>query len=146
MLKKFRKVTILALALVMIISMSANAFAATSFRELWYANDQATNVVAYAEIEAYRTYGGISTSTRSGEAYAALVYEYYIGDPENPNNWDDSILIEDIGTDEAYVDSGDTGAYAMGRASYEFYAWVQTLEGDDTYSPDIVELEYPYYN
>ena len=144
MLKKFRKVTILALALVMIFAMSANAFAATSFREQWFANDYAANAVAYADIEEYRTYGGISTSTRSGEAYAALVYEYYIGDPENPNNWDDSILIEDIGTDEAYVDSGDTGAYAVGRAFYEFYAYVTTLEGDDFYCPDMVVLEYPY--
>ena len=127
----------------MIFAMSANVFAATSFREQWFANDYATTAVAYAEIEAYRTYGGISTSTSSAETYVALVYEYYIGNPNLSNNWYTSAIIDDVGTDEAYVDTGDTEAYAVGRATYEFYAWVETMEGDDTYSPETVELVYP---
>ena len=141
MRKLIKKAAILSLVLVLLLAVSATAFAATSFREQWFANDYAANAVAYADIEEYRTYGGISTSTRSGEAYVAVTYRCYLGDPNLASSWTDDERIEDVGTDEAYVDSGDTEAYAVGRASYEFCAYVTTLEGDDFYCPDIVVLE-----
>lgn len=116
MLKKFRKVTTLALALAMIFAMSANVFALDSWGETWYTSDPDIKVEYYAEITANDTQGTIDSWDNQGEVSV---------------NADISIISDgdtycihryDVGTYFAGVYEACSGDETMDFAEYYFQA------------------------
>ena len=121
MLKKFRKVTILALTLALILAASASAFAVTSWSHIWTASDEVTHVEYDCSIYSTGTDGGIYSQTNQGEVYAEVDAEYTL-DNEHwmYTHW------YDIGYEYAVVSVSFGGNAESANATYYFYAYVDT--------------------
>ena len=120
MLKKFRKVTILALALVMIFAMSASAFAVTSWSEIWTAGDEVTHVQYDCRISRTGTYGAIDSESNQGEVYVEVDYSYKL------NGQSSHVYRYDSGIYYAGVSESCPSGSEMEMATYYFYAYVDT--------------------
>ena len=122
MLKKFRKVTVLALALAMIFAMSANVFAVDAWSHIWYASDDVTTVEYYATIDTTRTLGSIDSLDNQGEVRVDA--DIYIWNNEGRRTYthlyDNGIYFASI-----YKRcEGIAGEVRMADAEYSFYAYV----------------------
>ena len=133
MLKKFRKVTILALALVMIFAMSASAFAVTSWSEIWTAGDEVTHVQYDCRISRTGTYGAIDSESNQGEVYVEVDTSYIdsYGMPHHESAYDN-------GYEYAGVSIGYGGNAASATATYYFYAYVDTT--GEEFDSDTISL------
>ena len=136
MLKKFRKVTILALALVMIFAMSASAFAVSSWSHIWNTSDPNIKVEYYAEITANDTWGTIDSWDNQGEvtvnADIRINSANSAGAPRFVHRYD-------VGTYFAGVYEACSAGETMGFAEYYFYASVGST-GDEFESECITLL------
>ena len=125
MLKKFRKVTVLALALAMIFAMSANVFAVDTWTHIWYASDDVTTVEYYATIDATRTYGDIISGDNQGEVRVDA--NAYYDDPEGGRKM---MRLGYTDIDYAHVYAAAPTGTVMTAAEYSFYAYVGST-GDE---------------
>lgn len=133
MLKKFRKVTILALALAMIFAMSANVFAVDSWGETWYTSDPDIKVEYYAEITDNDTRGTIDSWDNQGEVTVNADIRYFdaYGNPQSVRWYDTGSYFASV-----YVACGSNEE--MHFAEYFFQADVGST--GDSFESDVITL------
>jgi len=121
MLKKFRKVTVLALALAMIFAMSANVFAVDAWSHTWTASDEVTRVQYDCRVYSTGTYGSIDSESNQGEVYVEVDYWY-----NDSDNMSQRVHRYDNGIYYAGVSEACPSGAEMEMATYSFYAYVDT--------------------
>ena len=121
MLKKFRKVTVLALALTVVLAVSANVFAVDAWSHTWTASDEITRVQYDCRVYSTGTYGSIDSESNQGEVYVEVDTSYTL----NSMDWSHTHRY-DNGIYYAGVSIGYGSEVESARATYSFYAYVDT--------------------
>ena len=121
MRKLIKKAAILSLVLVLLLAASATAFAVTSWSHIWTASDDTTHVEYDCSVYSTGTDGGIYSQTNQGEVYVSVSTSYNkLGEePQYDYRYD-------IGYEYAVVSIGYGGNAERARATYSFYAYVDT--------------------
>jgi len=127
MIKKFRKMTTLALVLALILTVSASVFAVNSYHNGWFASD-GTVVEYYATINTERTYGYILSESNQGEVDITADYTYRIDDT---NVYVGYLGYTDIDYADVYAEAPDDAI--MDNAHYYFVAYVPTDNGGESF-------------
>ena len=135
MSKLIKKAAILSLVLVLLLAASATAFAVTSWSHIWTASDEETNVEYDCSIYSTGTDGAIYSESNQGEVSVEVDFSYGLnGRPSYVHRYDNGIYY-------AGVSESCSGAGVMERATYSFYAYVDTT--GEEFQSGTITLIYP---
>ena len=136
MSKLIKKAAILSLVLVLLLAASATAFAVTSWSHIWTASDEVTQVEYDCNIRRTTTDGAIYSESNQGEVSMELDYWYidHDNEPQRVHRYDNGIYY--AGISESCAGNG-----VMERATYYFYAYVDTT--GEEFDSGTITLIYP---